>query len=153
MKTILKASRFDEVETFEDGEIIQREGDEGREMRIIQRGQVIVSKKVGESEVPLGILKRGSFFGEMSLLDSLPQSTTVRAQGETRVLVIGAASLLLKIRRDPTFAFEMLQHMSRQARYLQERLVAALSDEQELEVATRAAYAEWDSLPEGGNGA
>ena len=153
MKTISKASRYYEVETFEDGEIIQREGDEDRDMRIIQRGQVIVSKKVGATEVPLGILKRGSFFGEMSLLDSLPRSTTVRAKGETRVLVISAASLLLKIRRDPTFAFEMLQHMSRQVRYLQERLVDALSDEQELEVATRAAFAEWEDLPERGSGA
>ena len=35
---------------------------------------------------------------------------------------------LLKIRRDPTFAFEMLQHMSRRIRDLDDQLIAALHD-------------------------
>lgn len=123
----MKTSSYDDVETFHDGEIIVREGDEGRDLRIIQSGEVIVSKQIGNQEVTLAVLERGSFFGEMSLLESLPRSATVRAKGETRVVVIRPGSLLLKIRRDPTFAFEMLQQMSRRIRYLDQQLVAALT--------------------------
>ena len=117
---------FDREESFVDGEIIVREGDISREMFILQRGSVVVTKNVDGREVTLAVLGRGSFFGEMSLLESLPRNATVRACGDTRVLILEPGSLLLKIRRDPTFAFEMLQHMSQRIRDLDERLVALL---------------------------
>ena len=113
-----------QVETFADGEVIVREGDEGREMYLIQDGAADVFKSVDGTEVRLATLERGSFFGEMSLLESLPRSATVRARGATHLLVIEPGMLLIKIRRDPTFAFEMLQHMSRRVRELDEQIVA-----------------------------
>lgn len=116
-----------QVERFADGEIIVREADEAREMYLIQEGAADVFKMVDGAEVRLATLDRGSFFGEMSLLESLPRSATVRAHGVTTVLVIEPGMLLIKIRRDPTFAFEMLQHMSRRVRELDERIVALTS--------------------------
>lgn len=116
-----------QVETFADGEVIVREADEGREMYLIQEGAAEVFKRVDGAEVRLATLDRGSFFGEMSLLESLPRSATVRARGTTKVLVIEPGMLLIKIRRDPTFAFEMLQHMSRRVRELDEQIVALAS--------------------------
>ena len=116
------------VERYADGEIIVREGDTGREMYVIRTGQVEVTKSLGGKNVVLATLDRGSFFGEMSLLESLPRSATVRAKGETELLVIEPGALLLKIRRDPTFAFEMLQHMSRRIRDLDDQLMAVLDD-------------------------
>src|SRR5688572_19999264 len=112
---------YDEVETFHDGEIVFREGEQGHALRIVQRGAVEVLKKVGDKEVILAVLERGSFFGEMSLLEAMPHGATVRAKGETRLLVILPGSLLLKIRRDPTFAIELMQQMSRRIRSLNER--------------------------------
>jgi CRP-like cAMP-binding protein len=95
---------------------------------------VVVSKTIEGREVEIARLGRGDFFGEMSLLESLPRYATVRAVGETRVLVIEPGTLLLKIRRNPTFAFEMLQHMSRRLRRINQRLMelvasGAVSDE------------------------
>ena len=116
------------VERYADGEIIVREGDAGREMYVIRQGQVEVTKSLGGNNVVLATLERGSFFGEMSLLESLPRSATVRAKGDTELLVIDPGALLLKIRRDPTFAFEMLQHMSRRIRDLDDQLMAVLDD-------------------------
>jgi CRP-like cAMP-binding protein len=115
------------VERYADGEIIVREGEAGREMYVIQRGSVEVTKSLGGREMVLATLERGTFFGEMSLLESLPRNATVRAKGDTELLVIDPGSLLLKIRRDPTFAFEMLQHMSRRIRELDDRLFRILS--------------------------
>lgn len=123
----MAGSRHQEVEEYEDGDLIVREGDASRVMFIIQRGGAVVTKQVGDSEVVLATLTRGSFFGEMSLLESLPRSATVRARGDTRVLVISPGGLLLKIRRDPTFAVEMLQQMSRRVRRLNESVAEYLA--------------------------
>lgn len=112
-----------EIHDFEDGEIIVREGDESREMFIIRTGSVEVLKHVAGHEVTLTTLDRGSFFGEMSLLEGLPRSATVRAKGKASLAVLRPGSLLVQLRRDPTFAFELLQQMSRRVRELNDQLV------------------------------
>jgi CRP/FNR family transcriptional regulator, cyclic AMP receptor protein len=73
------------------------------------------------------LLDRGSFFGEMSLLEGLPRSATARAIGKTTLLVLRPGSLLLQIRRDPTFAFELLQQLSGRIRELNDKLVFKLA--------------------------
>jgi CRP-like cAMP-binding protein len=73
----------------------------------------------------LAVLERGSFFGEMSLLEGLPRSATARAIGAVELLVLKPGSLLLRIRRDPTFAFELLQQLSGRIRDLNEKLATA----------------------------
>jgi CRP-like cAMP-binding protein len=60
----------------------------------------------------LGTRERGEFFGEMSVLESLPRSATVEAVEETRLLVISQGQLLVRIRRDPTFCLELLRQLS-----------------------------------------
>ncbi len=107
------------LRSYEDGEIIFREGEQSFEMFVVHSGSVAVSK----GSVNLGILKRGEFLGEMSLLESLPRSATAVAVGQTRLLCIQPGGFLLKIRRDPTFAFELLQSLSRRVRYTNERLL------------------------------
>jgi CRP-like cAMP-binding protein len=112
-----------EIQKFADGEVVVREGEETREMFVIQKGEVEVTKRVGGHEVHLSVLKRGAIFGEMALLEGLPRSATARARGDTSLVVMRPGSLLLQIRRDPTFAFELLQQMSRRIRELNDKLV------------------------------
>jgi CRP-like cAMP-binding protein len=73
------------------------------------------------------LLDRGAFFGEMSLLEGLPRSATARAVGKVSLLVLRPGSLLLQIRRDPTFAFELLQQLSGRIRELNDKLVIKTS--------------------------
>jgi CRP-like cAMP-binding protein len=112
---------------FADGEVIVTEGDRGSEMFIIQEGKVEVSRVLGGQTKVLAILDRGEFFGEMSVLEGEPRSATVRAIGKTKVMVLKQGGLLLKIRRDPTFAIDMLQHMSHRLRYLNEEVAKLLA--------------------------
>lgn len=112
--------------TYEDGDVIVFEGDLDKEMFIIQEGSVRITKKVSGEEVQLATLDRGDFFGEMSLLEALPRSATVHAVGLAKLQVIQPGGFLLKIRRDPTFAFEMLQHMSHRIRQLNDHLIEAM---------------------------
>lgn len=97
---------------YKKGEQILKDGDLGEEMFIIAKGSVEVSKLVDNQRIILGKLDRGEFFGEMSLLEGLPRSADIFATENTELLVISAGGLLLKIRRDPTFALEMLRALS-----------------------------------------
>ena len=119
----MKISRHHEMETFANGDIVFREGEQTRDMYVIHEGRIEIVKEAGGHEVQLAVLERGSFFGEMSLLEGLPRSATAHAVGNAKLLVLRPGSLLLLIRRDPTFAFEMLQQMSGRIRELNEKLV------------------------------
>lgn len=110
-----------------DGDLLFQEGELSNEMYVVVEGEVTVSKHSGRGEIPLATLKRGDFVGEMSLLESLPRSATARAKGSTKLLVIHPGGFLLKIRRDPTFAFEMLQSLSRRIRLTNENLMRELN--------------------------
>lgn len=112
-----------------DGQVIFAEGDDSREMYVVCSGEVVVSKNSKKGEVTLAVLRKGDFVGEMSLLESLPRSATTRARGATRLLAIQPGGFLLKIRRDPTFAFEMLQSLSRRIRVTNDNLMRELNKE------------------------
>ena len=71
--------------TYEDGEVIFREGDKGEGMYVIQAGKVKITKQTTSGEVTLSVLEDGDIFGEMALFDKLPRSATATASGEARV--------------------------------------------------------------------
>lgn len=118
--------REDSIRICEDGELVFREGDQSQEMYIVQFGRVEVSKNTPKGTVTLATLERGDFLGEMSLLESLPRSANAIARGKTKLLCIQPGGFLLKIRRDPTFAFELLQALSRRIRNTNEHLLTSI---------------------------
>lgn len=112
-----KLTRLSEREvTFADGASVFREGDSGTEMYVIQEGEIRVTKRAGAKEVLLGTLGRGDFLGEMGLLEGVPRDADARAVGPTRLLTIGQGGLLMRIRRDPTFALKLLNRLSSRLR-------------------------------------
>jgi CRP-like cAMP-binding protein len=114
---------------YDTGDVIFSEGDRSSEMFIVQEGKVAVTKKVAGREVFLATMERGDFFGEMALLDSQPRHATCSALMPTRLLAIRSGELLIKLRRDPTFALEMLVHMSRRIRYLDDHVAQLMEDQ------------------------
>lgn len=136
----MKVTRHHEVQSFSDGETIFTEGESSSEMYVVRSGKVEISKLVGGHSVRLAVLGRGSFFGEMSLLEGLPRSATARAVGAVSLLVLRPGSLLLQIRRDPTFAFELLQQLSGRIRELNEKLVVKMATAEFGNRLARSAY-------------
>ena len=51
-----------------------------------------------------------------------PRTSTVYALEPTSVLVIKSGGFLMRIRRDPTFAFELMQQLSGRVRHLNDQL-------------------------------
>ena len=118
-------SRFEHeyLEDYEDGECIFEEGDTGRDLYIVQSGSAQILKKTKEYTVEMAVFKKGDFFGDMALLQSLPRYASAYAKGKTRLLILKPAGFLLKIRRDPTFAFEMIQQLSYRVKMSNDRLL------------------------------
>src|SRR5262245_46813677 len=80
-------------------------------------------------EIELAVLHKGDFFGEMSLLEGLPRDASAQAVGGAEVLVMTPGALLVRLRRDPTFAFELLRRLSGRVRALNARLIAAMAEQ------------------------
>lgn len=111
------------VRDFADGEWIFEEGDTGRDLYIIQQGTVEIRKKSALGDIPLARFNRGDFFGELALVHSIPRTASALAVGPTRLIILQPGGFLLKIRRDPTFAFEMIQQLGHRVKVSNDRIV------------------------------
>jgi len=83
------------------GEMVFREGEQGRELFVVLEGEMEVQKRSRNgNEVRLALLGPGDWFGEMSVLDVQPRSASVRALAPSRLLVFRAQDLDALYRRD-----------------------------------------------------
>lgn len=115
------------IEVFEDGEVIFEEGETGRDLYIVQEGGVRIMKNTSNAPIEIAVFNKGDFFGDMALLQSLPRYASAQSIGKTKLLILKPAGFLLKIRRDPTFAFEMLQQMSFRVKVSNDRVMELLN--------------------------
>ncbi len=76
-----------EEETYPEGTLILREGEFGDSMYLIVAGRVSVTRYGEEDkEIIISKLERGSYFGEVALIDNQPRTASVYALEETIVL-------------------------------------------------------------------
>jgi CRP/FNR family cyclic AMP-dependent transcriptional regulator len=118
------------IREFEDGELIFKEGDEGRDLYIIQEGGVLIKKHTAVGELTLVEFSRGDFFGDMALLQGIPRFASAYSKGNSKILILQAGGFLLKIRRDPTLAFEMIQQLSARLKFTSEKFIEAVASGQ-----------------------
>jgi CRP/FNR family cyclic AMP-dependent transcriptional regulator len=104
--------------SYQDGEVIIRQGEVGGDMYVIQSGRVVVLLEKDGKEVQLAIREEGDFLGEMALFDRDVRSATVRALGPVRVLTVDKKNLLRRIHDDPSLAFRIIEKMSHRIREL-----------------------------------
>jgi CRP-like cAMP-binding protein len=124
--TLDKRFSNEHVRAYADGDVIFEENEEGRDLYVIQSGSVVVKKKTELGDLILARFEKGDFFGDMALLQGIPRFASAHAEGPTKLLVLQPGGFLLKIRRDPTFAFEMLQQLSLRVKISNERLLHAV---------------------------
>ncbi|MCE0522218.1 MAG: cyclic nucleotide-binding domain-containing protein [Methylacidiphilales bacterium] len=120
------------VHDFAPGAWIVREGDEGHSLFILVEGEVEVIKRAGSPhEVTLATLPRGTFFGEMCVVDPVPRAASVRALSPVRVIEIKAATLHHLYQKMPgQYAIVLLnvaRDMARRLRVLDEAFAARAS--------------------------
>lgn len=102
---------------FRRGEIIFHRGDPGQTLYVILSGRVrIYAPSEDGSEVVLGILWPGEFFGELSLLDGQPRSASAQAIDDCEMLVIGREDFHRFLRSHPGASIIVLEVLSRRLR-------------------------------------
>lgn len=94
---------------LEDGAVLFREGDAGREMFVILDGKVRITRG-GRDLITLG---PGQYFGEMSLLNGAPRSATATAAGPARLAEITQNNFDLLVRENPVLVRGLLEELAR----------------------------------------
>ena len=82
--------RFTETASYrvlKAGDSLYEEGDPSRELFVVKSGELHALKIRPEYTRKLAALNTGDFFGEMSFVDMMPRSATVRAIEDTEIWV------------------------------------------------------------------
>ncbi len=98
---------------FPKGTILFHEGDiKSKEMYVIHKGKVKISKKVGSQETVLAYLNQGEFFGEMAILNNKPRSATAEVVEDSKILVIDPKTFETMIKGNAEVAFRMIKKLA-----------------------------------------
>jgi CRP-like cAMP-binding protein len=99
--------------SYAPGSVICREGEEGEEMYIIQRGKVRVSKRFAGKTHVISVLEKGDFFGEMAIVNRIQRTATVTAIEEVELLVFDREGLQNMITRNARIALTIIDKLCR----------------------------------------
>lgn len=102
------ARSCDEIE-IKAGRTLTTEGEIGREFFVIRDGQATVRR----NNRKIATLGPGQYFGELSLLSRLPRNSTITADTDMDLLVLGQRELSAMIDDVPTIAHKMLEAMAK----------------------------------------
>jgi CRP/FNR family transcriptional regulator, cyclic AMP receptor protein len=118
-----------EEAAFRTGDIIVREGEAGNRMFIIFSGRVEVVKHLAQThETVLAVLRPKDFLGEMSIIECVARSASVRAVEDTSLFALKGTDLYRLFRRQPDqYAIVILniaRDLSRRLRAIDEKFSA-----------------------------
>jgi CRP-like cAMP-binding protein len=97
---------------YEPGTVLFREGDPGREMYVIQSGQIEISREIGQRHQVLALLPAGEFFGEMAIINGRPRSATATVKQRARLLVIDGETFESMLRRKAEIAMRLIKALA-----------------------------------------
>jgi len=113
------SKRLEEA-SYEPGDAIFRQGDEGSSLFIIEDGAVEISYGDGVSKVSLATLYAGQYFGELSLFDGAPRSATASALKPSRLMRLDRDDIVDFVNKTPSAALRIIAEMSERLRQTNE---------------------------------
>lgn len=112
------------TQTLAPGTVLFNEGDPGETMFLLVRGKMEVLKQVtADATRVLGILSPGDYFGEMSLLNGVRRSATVRAVEESELREITIEGLNSLILERPDLAVDLMRQISDRLFHANEEII------------------------------
>ncbi len=119
----------DFIVPYRKGEIVFNEGDSGAEMFVIQSGEVELYRNINEEKRFVRVFEKGDFFGEMSLLESMPRTATAEVIEDAELIVINGATFDQMIKSNIEIAVRMLRKISKRLRETTDQLELSLSSQ------------------------
>jgi signal transduction histidine kinase len=117
--------------SYNSQEAIIRKGDEGNSLFIIMNGEV----RVHDGEHELATLKQGDYFGEFSIIDNEPRSTSVSAIGKVELIQIERNHFYHVLNRFPEITKDLMAALSKRMRSQNQSLINYLRNrEKELQI-------------------
>lgn len=111
------SNQFETYQSFNQGQIIFREGDPGDQLYIVAEGEVDI---VTDSQL-LETVKTGGIFGEMALIDDKPRSATAIARTDCVLAPVSRQHFLTLVERTPLFALQVMRVMAERLRRVNPR--------------------------------
>ena len=116
--------------SWERGEVIFREGDEGDTCYLIRSGAVLLTREHrggGEAGagrmIALAELRAGGMFGELALFRGETRSATAESVEETTAIALLAPDMQRLIKRNPDISLKLLAALAERVRTTTERLM------------------------------
>jgi CRP/FNR family cyclic AMP-dependent transcriptional regulator len=114
---------------YTDGERIIEIGKIERRMYIILEGSVAITLTDGKNMIDVAELKKGDFFGEISLFNNTPRSATATAVGDVRLAYIdNLQQLKAFLVKNPNFAAKMVHILAKRLAQTDEILIGKISE-------------------------
>jgi len=110
-----------ERKTFQAGDKLFKEGDEGNQAFVLQSGEVEIVKNAGaDNEIILATVGQGGFIGEMALLDNANTNrmATARASVGGAAIVISRQMFEAKLKKADPFVRGLLNILADHVRRL-----------------------------------
>ncbi len=99
-------------QTYEAGQPIFLETEEGHDFYIILEGFIKVTKFIDNTEILLAVLKEKDIIGEMAILENSPRSASAVASTKVTVLRINRQNFELYVKTHPEIARRIIQLLS-----------------------------------------
>ncbi|GAB4224352.1 MAG: cyclic nucleotide-binding domain-containing protein [Spirochaetales bacterium] len=112
--------------TYPKNTMIFAESMPGKELYIIQKGSVKISKLVGGTEVLLAVLKPGDIFGEMSLIENKPRSASAIAYEDTVLLAVNKDNFARMVITQPQIIARLTQLLAERIWFIYKQLANTL---------------------------
>ncbi|MGH9886438.1 MAG: FAD-dependent oxidoreductase [bacterium] len=95
-------------ELYEPGQEIVREGDIGRRLYLIWKGEVeVVKRQDGNDESVVAVLGPGEHFGETAVFNNVRRTATVRARSRVELVSLGRAEAVALAQGSPAFGVDV----------------------------------------------
>lgn len=113
-----------EEEVYEKGQYVVSEGDLGKELYIIIKGEIEIVKGGNRIDV----MKAGGSFGEMAIIDSQPRSADVIAVSDVLLLKMERDDFHEILKQREEVAIGVIRVLNRRIRNLNQRLLESSSE-------------------------
>ena len=114
---------------YTDGERIIEIGKIERRMYIILEGSVAITLSDGKNMIEVAELRKGDFFGEISLFNNIPRSANATAVGDVRLAYIdNLQQLKAFLLKNPNFAAKMVHILAKRLAQTDEILIGKISE-------------------------
>ncbi len=109
---LLAGPSFKDVgKAFPKGTVLFKEGEIGKEMYLINSGEVRLSRKTSLGTVYMATLGFGEFFGETSVITNKPRTITAETISDCRLNVISKDVLVTFVTSNPLVALSILKKL------------------------------------------